>query len=127
MIKSRFIYLKSDCGKYEISARLVSEQDCYSHDNWTGRKSYTGSHWNVTIKENGKVVNWIVSLNGNCYIHYGQYGTGLCPHGMKLNKNTILYGAFLTERFSKALEGIDRKKVTRQWHKEYVQARMNEQ
>lgn len=126
-IKSRFIYLKSDCGHYEIIAKLVAEQDGYSNDCWQTTKIYTGSHWSVTMKQDGKAVNYIASVDRNLYMHYGEYANGLCPHGMNLNKNTILYGAFITERFSEALSGIDRDKVTKQWCREYGKARMNEQ
>ena len=126
-IKTRYIYLKSDCGHYEIVARLVSESDSYTQDNWMSSKTYTGSHWEVAMKKDGQSVNYIPSADRNIYMQYGRYANGLCPNGMKLNKNTILYGAFITERFSQALTGIDREKVTKQWSREYGQARMNEQ
>ena len=56
--------------------------------------------------------------------HYGRYGEkALCQGGVKLNKNTILFGASLTGLFKKALQEIDHEKIRRQWHKEYVLAR----
>ena len=125
MIEARKIHLKSDDEHYELIARLVSEQDSYTQDNWMITKTYTGSHWNVTMKQDGKRVDWIISADRRLYIHFGEYGTGLCPYGMKLSKNTIIYGALCTERFGKELAGYDIKKYEKQWMKEYVAARIS--
>lgn len=116
--------MRSDCGHYTIEARLVSEQDGYTNDCWLTCKLYTGSHWVVTMKKDGQKVHYIMDTENCLCVHYGEYATGLCPYGMKLSKNTILHGAFLTGRFTKELEGLDPKKIEKQWTKDYVKARI---
>ena len=118
MNNSRNINMTSDCGKYTISARLVSEPTCFSQDNMTGVKCYAGSHWVVSMKCQGKTVNHI---NG---FHFGQYCCGLCQYNTPLNKNTILYLAHLSGIFTKALDGVDTKKVERKWMEEYIKAKI---
>lgn len=126
MITPRYINITSDDGRYTIKGRLVSEQDCYSMSECES-KHYTGSHWIVTITCDGKRVNGIQVHDGNYqpYIHFGEYFCGLCQHGVKLSKNTILYAAVATHMFVKALGNIDSNKVTRQYYKDYIKARMN--
>jgi len=118
MIKPRFIYLQSDCGHYEIKARLVSQQNGYSNDYGGTKKIYTGAVWIVEIMKDRQRVS---DING---FHYGKYGEkALCQGGVKLNKNTILFGASLTGLFTRALKEVDTEKIRKQWHKEYVEAR----
>ena len=118
MIKPRYIYLLSDCGHYEIKARLVSEQDCRTNDYWGTTKRYSGAFWTIEMKKDHAPVK---DING---FHYGRYGEkALCQGGVKLNKNTILFGASLTGLFTKALREVDCDKIRKQWHKEYAAAR----
>lgn len=119
MISTRNINITSDCGKYTISAQLLSESTCYSQDNMSGKKCYVGSVWVVTMRYMGKIVNNIKGF------HFGKYCCGLCQYDAPLNKNTILYLAHLTGIFTKALDGVDIEKVTREWTKGYVKARLN--
>jgi len=42
---------------------------------------------------------------------------------VKLNKNTILFGASMMGLFKNALRETDQEKIRKQWHKEYVEAR----
>ena len=121
MIKPRFIYLQSDCGHYEIKARLVSQQNGYSNDYGGTKKIYTGAVWSVEIMKDRQRVS---DING---FHYGKYGEkALCQGGVKLNKNTILFGASLTGLFTRALKDVDTEKIRKQWHKEYAEARKKE-
>lgn len=121
MIKPRFIYLQSDCGHYEIKARLVSQQNGYSNDYGGTKKIYTGAVWSVEIMKDRQRVS---DING---FHYGKYGEkALCQGGVKLNKNTILFGASLTGLFTRALKEVDTEKIRKQWHKEYAEARKKE-
>lgn len=125
MIEARKIHLTSDCGHYEIIARLCSVQDSYTQDNWLAHKTYKGSYWSVIMKKDGECVDYIVSADERLYINFGEYG--LCSYGRSLNKNTIIYGALCTGRFSKELTGFDRKKVEKQWLTEYVKARLEKE
>lgn len=122
MTNKRTIILTSDCGNYTIKAKLVAESDCYTQDNYSGHKCYTGSHWNAGIYMNGKPVKGIQVRDGN----YQPFITihGVCSHGMKLNKNTILFIAHTTGMFKNALSDIDTKKVERKYYKEYIAARV---
>lgn len=117
MIKSRYIFMRSDCGRFTITARLVSEQNGPTNDYWGSHKVYSGSHWDISMTKDGKSVSTIMG------IHYGQYFNGICPKGMKMSKNTVLYGAILMGCFTRDLQGVDVEKVKRQWHKEYAMAR----
>ena len=118
MIKPRYIYLRSDDGHYEIRARLVSEQNGRTNDYGGTKKIYTGAFWVVEMFKDHATVK---DING---CHYGRYGEkALCQGGVKLNKNTILFGASLTGMFKKALTETDHEKLRKQWHKEYIQAR----
>lgn len=118
MIKPRYIYLLSNCGHYEIKARLVSQQNGHTNDYGGSKKIYTGAFWNVEMFEDHQRVQDIKGY------HFGKYGQGaLCQGGVKLSKNTILFGASLMGLFTGALQEIDCEKVKRQWHREYAQAR----
>ena len=118
MIKPRYIYLLSDDGHYEIKARLVSEQNGRTNDYGGTKKIYTGAFWTIEMKKDHAPVNDIRGF------HFGKYGErALCQGGVKLNKNTILFGASLTGMFTKALKEVDCDKVRKQWHKEYADAR----
>ena len=118
----RLVVLVSDDGKYVIKGKLVSEADSYTQDNWMCHKTYTGSHWEASIYENGKKVNGIQVRNGNYQPYITLYS--VCAHGIKLSKNTLLYTALTTTMFNKALEGINADKVKKQYYKEYVDARI---
>lgn len=121
MIKPRYIYLLSDCGHYEIKARLVSQQNGYSNDYYGTKKIYIGACWSVEMLKDHKRVSDIKGY------HYGRYGQlALCQGGVKLNKNTILFGASLTGLFTRALKEVDTEKIRKQWHKEYAEARKKE-
>ena len=120
-ITPRNIEIVSDNGKYTIKAKLIAEADSYSQDNWLPTKTYTGSHWTASIMENGKPIKGIQVKDGN-YQPYISINT-ICCHGIKLSKNTILYLAYATRMFTKALENIDCKKVERKYYTEYLQAR----
>ena len=120
MIKPRLIDITSDDGKYRLFARIVTDIDGYSLD--YGAR-YAGAHWTGCFKTaDGKFLDYIESIDG-AEISFSEYGGGLCQHGVPLNKNTLLYGAYLTGRFTNALEGIDVKKVEKAWYKAYVEAR----
>lgn len=104
MIRARFISILSDCGHYELVARLVAKQ-CST--------GYRGADWDVTLKKDRQRVS---SING---INFGKNVGGVCKTG-KLSKNIILYGAIKMNCFSKALYfgGVDVKKVEREYEKE---------
>lgn len=87
MIRSRYISLLSDCGHYELVARLVPKH---------GMKGYYGSDWEVTLKKDRQIVS---SING---VNFGRNQGGVLKRS-KLNKTTILYGAIKMNCFSKAL------------------------
>ena len=114
----RMIQLVSDDGRYTIVGKMVSEQDSYTQDNWMTYKTYTGSHWEVTMRCYGKRVNHI---NG---MHFGQYACGLCQYGVRLTKNTILYLAKCAGNFTQALIGQDLAVIEKKWTKEYVEKRI---
>ena len=78
----RQVILVSDCGRYVIKGRMVAESDCYSQDNYSGHKSYTGSHWVASIYCEGKPIKGIQVKKDN----YQPYITidNVCDHGMKL-------------------------------------------
>ena len=119
IISPRKIHILSDDGRYVIKAQRVSLQDGYSLDNGA---TYNGSCWTgVTILKDGKEVRGIQVRRGNYqpYIHYGEYGCGLCQNGIKLSKDVILYGAIQTGMFTRALEGIDCDKIEKNYHKAY--------
>ena len=118
MIKSRYIFMRSDCRRFTITARLVSEQNGPTNDYYGSRKVYSGSHWDIVLTQDGKRVTTIMG------VHYGQYCNGICIKGMKMSKNTVLYGAVLMGCFTRELKDIDVEKVKRQWHREYAQARL---
>lgn len=124
-ISAREIDITSDDGRYNIKGKLVSLQDCYSVSE-CGYRNYKGSTWTVAIYHNGQVVNGIQVREPyyQPYIHFGEYFCGLCQHGVKLSKNTILYGAVATHMFGKALANVDAKKIEKQYYKEYVEARI---
>ena len=105
---------------------MLALADSYTQDNWACYKTYKGSHWTVSIFKDGKPVSGIQVTEENYqpFVHFGNYGCGLCQHGMTLSKNTILYGAACTHMFSKALENVDIKKVEKQYYKEYIAARI---
>ena len=87
MIRSRYISLLSDCGHYELVARLVPNH---------GMKGYYGADWEVTLKKDRQIVS---SING---VNFGRNQGGVLKSS-KLNKTTILYGAIKMNCFSKAL------------------------
>ena len=121
-ITPRNIELVSDNGRYTIKAKLISESDSYTQDNWLPAKTYRGSHWTASIMENGRPIKGIQVIDGN-YQPYITIDT-ICCHGIKLSKNTILYLAYTTRMFKKALSDIDCKKVERKYNSEYLLARI---
>ena len=114
----RMVQLVSDDGRYTIVGKMQAEADSYTQDNWMTNKTYAGSHWNVEMRCDGKVVNHINS------IHFGEYACGLCKYGVRLTKNTILYLAKCAGNFTKALAGQDLAAIEKKWMKEYVQKRI---
>lgn len=110
MIKAREVNIKSDCGHYAISAKLYADNVCL----W-------GSYWKANIRKDGKRVNIIQVMRDtlDCYSL-----DGVCAHGIKLSKNTILYLAHITGIFTNALKDVDTNKVEKQYAKEYYQARI---
>lgn len=104
MIKARYINLLSDCGHYELIARLVAKQ---------GATGYYGADWDVKLRKDKQVVS---SING---VNFGKNEGGVCK-AEKLNKTIILYGAIKMNCFSKALYfgNVDTKKVEREYEKE---------
>ena len=128
MITPRQIELVSDCGHYTIKAKLIALADSYTQDNWTSQKSYKGSEWTVSIFKDGKAVDGIQVNEPNYqpYISFSKWGGGLCQHGLKITKNTILFAAVSSHMFTMALAGVDTAKVEKQYYKDYVKARMAE-
>lgn len=124
----RSITIKSDDGRFVISAWLEAIMDWYTAD--TASRSYRGSTWQVKITDNGKSTNGIRiqrqigerSLQ-DFNVNFGRYGGGLCQDGVKLSKNLVLYAAHITGMFTKALADINTDKMTRQFFKEYIAAR----
>ena len=112
MIKPREINIKSDCGHYVISARLYPDS-----------VSLWGSYWEAIIRKDGKRVNMIQVMRDtlDCYSL-----DGVCAHGIKLSKNTILYLAHITGIFTNELKDVDTRKVARQYSNEYYQARIQD-
>lgn len=126
MITAREINITSDCGHYTIKGKLTSLSDCYTQDNWTCMKNYKGSVWSVQIYKDGQPINGIQVMDGNYqpYIHFGEYGCGICQYGVKLSKNTILYAAVATHMFGNALKDENAEKIERKYWKEYANARI---
>ena len=125
VITSRYIHLTSDNGVFTIEATRRSIHDGYSFELGT----YRGSTWTgVIIEKNGVRVNGIQVRQGNYqpYVHFGEYGCGILTKGMKLTKDIILYGAHITGMFKKALDGIDCKKLEKNYIKEYWKCRQQQ-
>lgn len=114
----RMIQLVSDDGHYTIVGKMHAEQDSYTQDNWMTTKTYTGSHWTVEMRRDGKEVTHINSF------HFGQYACGLCQYGVRLSKNTILYLAKCAGNFQNALADQNLMAIEKKWMKEYVEKRI---
>lgn len=126
VITPREIKITSDDGIYTIKSIRRSLQDGYSYELGT----YKGSSWTgVIIEKNGVRVNGIQVMQDNYqpFIHFGVYGGGMLTKGMALTKDVILYGAYCTGMFTKALEGIDCKKIEKEYNKAYWSARIQQE
>lgn len=123
MITTRHIDIVSDNGQYRLRADMVAVIDGYRLE--IGAQ-YRGSYWKGGFLDKGGMpLPYIESADGAC-ISFSEYGGGLCQHGVPFNKNTLLFGAFLTGYFTKALEGIDFNKIRKDWYKAYVEGRIKD-